>query len=249
MAETILYISPHLDDAVFSCTAHLAKSREEGKRTIVASLFTEGGNEERKAEDRAALEMLGAEHIWLGYLDAPYRNDYYNNFENIIFGKILDPTPNLKPLIESLKPSTIVAPLGVGNHIDHRLTFQSIEQLELNSSIWYYEDQPYANIHGATALRLNQLNYSVELPNFETFWNSFLNARYVQTHLPKEKYQAVRKRLQSIWDPTPKGKQAVRMEICRISTDPILAYKSQIKNFISLDSIPNSETFWKLVDQ
>lgn len=208
-------------------------------------MFTEEDHQERKLEDLAALKILDAEHLWLGHLDAPYRNNFYSSFENIIFGQILDTIPDLNPLIESIQPATIIAPLAVGNHVDHRITFEAVQRLRHKPEILYYEDQPYASVQGATTLRLNQLGYAGEL-NFEAFWESFLHARYVQAYLPMERHQVVRSILESMCGKSAKRRQAVHEQITRGSVDPILAYKSQLKDFIRLDEITDTETFWKL---
>ena len=39
-AEVVIALSPHLDDAVFSTGGFLAKCAKEGRRVIVASVYT-----------------------------------------------------------------------------------------------------------------------------------------------------------------------------------------------------------------
>lgn len=246
MAETILYISPHLDDVVFSCAAHIEKSRKEGNPVVVASLFTEGDHTDRKLEDLAALKMLDADCRWLGYLDAPFRNDYYNSFERIIFGDAKEDAPNISELVDAIQPHLIVAPLGVGNHIDHRMAFESVKRVKSSLPIIYYEDQPYASVIGATELRLNQLGYLSQLPNFETYWESFLQARYVRTYLPSEQHAAIKKRLQSIWLSSRTGKQAIRYSLPRLSSRAVFTYESQLDGFVDPNSMPTAETYWDL---
>lgn len=83
-----LLVSPHLDDAVFSCGDWLAAH----PRTLVATVFAGAprgamhtpwdaacgfadGREAvaaRRAEDRAALAALGARALWLDFLDSQY---------------------------------------------------------------------------------------------------------------------------------------------------------------------------------
>ena len=71
---TALVVSPHLDDAVLSLSAWLA-SRSRLERVVVATVFSEGDADypTRRAEDVAALSLLGAEPLHLGLLDAPER--------------------------------------------------------------------------------------------------------------------------------------------------------------------------------
>lgn len=246
MTETILYISPHLDDAVFSCSAHIKKSREEGNRVVVASLFTEGNHEGRKLEDLVAMKMLEADYRWLGYLDAPFRNGYYDSFERIIWGDTREDVPDISELVDELRPRLIVAPLGVGNHVDHRLAFESVRRMVSSASVLYYEDQPYASVVGATELRLSELGYRSQLPDFESYWESFLQARYVRSYLPIERHAVAKQRLGSNWPDHDAGKQAIPFRLPRVSSAAVFAYKSQLDGFIEPDLLPTSETYWNL---
>lgn len=48
-------------------------------------------------------------------------------------------------IVDDLQPDTVVAPLGVGRHIDHTITHIATRQFEARSTpIWWYEDLPYA---------------------------------------------------------------------------------------------------------
>src|SRR5260221_483070 len=95
MMSRLLIISPHLDDAVLSCGARIAKTVESGGEVVVATCFTtpwEAAPEElqqlydrRKADDGDALKMLGAGIRHLGFTDAPFRNPQYYNFNTILF--------------------------------------------------------------------------------------------------------------------------------------------------------------------
>ncbi len=104
-----IFLSPHFDDAVFSCGGIMHKYRKRGKKNLVITLF--GGLPEssglspfareihnkwkvedpvslRMKEDRTALEMIGAREIHLDFLDCIYRKtkngvSLYNNYEEI----------------------------------------------------------------------------------------------------------------------------------------------------------------------
>jgi LmbE family N-acetylglucosaminyl deacetylase len=105
----------------------------------------------RALEDENACLQLGASHRRFPRPDCIYRYDPITN------KPIINSEPDLfKPytpvefnlLLEILKPITlpkdaqVVAPLGVGNHRDHRLTRAVAEHLY--GSIWHYIDYPYA---------------------------------------------------------------------------------------------------------
>jgi hypothetical protein len=91
----VVVLSPHLDDAIFSCGALLGQLAE-GHRVVVVSVFTEAGGPpfsvaarralrelgvggapelfgRRRAEDLAVLEELGVEAVHLGFADALFR--------------------------------------------------------------------------------------------------------------------------------------------------------------------------------
>jgi len=69
--KTILYLSPHLDDVVFSCLSHLLTQSTEGNRTIVATIFTEGDHDRRKEEEEhtiASVVLLWVNQMALGLI-------------------------------------------------------------------------------------------------------------------------------------------------------------------------------------
>lgn len=154
-----LFVSPHLDDVVLSCALWMMRLREAGHELSVVSIFTEGpGYEVRREDDRRALARLGATPTHLGLLDAPYRDAQYCDIEAIVFGEPTaediaarsDAADRLLPLVASV--DQVVLPLGVGEHIDHRLT----HEMALGESL-FYEDRPYALWEGLTEARLRRL--------------------------------------------------------------------------------------------
>lgn len=93
---TIVVLSPHLDDAVFSSGARIARMVEQGTRVVVATVFAGSPTEQltpaarafhrhageredadltslRRAEDSMALARLGACPLHLHHSDALYR--------------------------------------------------------------------------------------------------------------------------------------------------------------------------------
>jgi LmbE family N-acetylglucosaminyl deacetylase len=46
LSETSVYFSPHLDDVVLSCGAQILAERAEGRRVVVATLFSACGEDE-----------------------------------------------------------------------------------------------------------------------------------------------------------------------------------------------------------
>jgi len=110
-----VYLSPHFDDAVFSCGGAIHQQRRRGEAVLVVTVCAAvpdatlsfssvaerlhalmGSPEEvvalRRAEDRAALARLGADGLWLGVTDCIYRRAgrgswYYTSLPEV-FGRV-----------------------------------------------------------------------------------------------------------------------------------------------------------------
>lgn len=142
----MIVLSPHLDDAVFSCSQILKGARVV---TICAgippadcppTIFDERGGfatardamEARRAEDRAAAEQLGFDAIHLDLLDCNYgESDLFQGVE-----KALD-------LAES--GESVYGPLGL-RHPDHQVIGSAFRSLARTRDVdaWVYEELPYA---------------------------------------------------------------------------------------------------------
>ena len=117
----------------------------------------DGAVASRRAEDRIACGRLGASVAHLAFPDALYRRSaagdpLYPN-EASVFGGI---QPEEDPLVEAicaeLSPaheaeSTWLCPIGIGGHVDHRLTRRAAERLGVG--LWYYRDLPYDSRGGS----------------------------------------------------------------------------------------------------
>lgn len=118
----------------------------------------------RRAEDRLALEALGASALHLPFLDAIYRTGpdgrpLYPSRE-AIFGplhlseeRLVD---ELAQALAALPPAArVYAPLGVGGHVDHILARLAVERWHpAQTGLWYYEEYPYAEAPEQTARAL-----------------------------------------------------------------------------------------------
>ena len=169
-----VYLSPHLDDAVFSCGGLIARQKARGDEVVVITvcagdppvgeltpfaydLHRRWGGEGspvglRRAEDHVACGRLGASVVHLPIPDAIYRRSphgeaFYPDSASL-FGAIAagDATriDETAAALERAVPheSEIYLPLGIGGHVDHRLTRRAAERLALPR--WYYRDVPYA---------------------------------------------------------------------------------------------------------
>lgn len=168
-----VFISPHLDDAVFSCGGLMVQLLREGP-VLVVNLFTQYLSDlkihgavlgaERYQEETDAAHFLGFESHNLGELDAPFRREGYRQLGNLF----RPPSPEdmawlpelrqkLFGFLASIDYEQIYVPLGIGWHVDHVLTHQAFEPWADQPNLLYYEDAPYCCIPHATRYRLNDL--------------------------------------------------------------------------------------------
>lgn len=195
--STILFLSPHLDDVVFSCAGAVIKAVAAGQKVVIATVFSHGRNHEsRRMEDRKATQFLGARAMWLGFTDAPDRSTTYSDFESIIFGAAneeaslhMDIAQRLKELMEQLQPVTLYAPLGVGTHIDHRMCYAATQGIQTDKGIdiWFYEERPYSYAPGAVELRLHELGFQVSPVQVSQLLAGFRRLPHVRAYLPAGK--------------------------------------------------------------
>ena len=174
MTRTALFLSPHLDDVAFSCGAFAAVLRDRGWRTVLATVFTrsvvraEGfalacqldkglGAEVdymalRRDEDRDAAGILGfAECLHLGLEEAPHRG--YDS-PAALFGAVRADDRAWQAVAElaaglarGAAPALVLAPQGLGGHVDHLQMARAVREGVL-APVWWYRDTPYAIRHG-----------------------------------------------------------------------------------------------------
>lgn len=191
--STALFISPHLDDAVFSCATLMQQLVANGTQVVVATVFTEGSQDypQRRDEDLEALHLLGAEALHLGHLDAPDRTPPYQTFREIIFGwheadshTLQAVTHSLTDCLNQTHATHLFAPLGVGTHVDHRLVHDSARQLRGPQILSFYEDRPYSYAEGAVELRLRELGFDGGPVSTQLLLKRFRELPHVKQFLP-----------------------------------------------------------------
>jgi LmbE family N-acetylglucosaminyl deacetylase len=149
----VVILSPHLDDAVFSCWHVLTSTRD----VLTLNVFTaapEPGTEPapwdrmtgaddavarmsvRLAEDNAALALAGRNAQHLDFLDSQYRE--------------APPAGLQRAMQEHLPPEAhILAPAAIGGHPDHELVRDVALKLETEARrVTLYADIPYATEFG-----------------------------------------------------------------------------------------------------
>ena len=128
----VLAVSPHLDDAVLSAGALLAACPGAVVLTVLAGVplpglaltdwdrasgFNEGDDvvAARRAEDRRAVEAVGAQPVWLDFLDAQYA---------VSRPTVDDIAAAIRSAAREVDATTIAFPLALG-HPDHELVHRA----------------------------------------------------------------------------------------------------------------------------
>lgn len=165
-----LALSPHLDDAAFSCGGTLARLAGAGWRVVVATAFTgsvadpsgfalacqldKGLGPEvdymalRRDEDAAAMQALGAVPAWLPFREAPHRG--YDGARALFAGVRDDDridedlAPALSALLDAHRPALLLAPQAVGGHADHVQLLRAVDRVGPDAPVLWWRDFPYA---------------------------------------------------------------------------------------------------------
>jgi len=178
MTDRVILISPHLDDAALSCGGGLTRLTRAGVPTTIVTVFTADqqpglpltplarrshaswgiGDQPfaaRRAEDLAAIRILGAKAEYLGLMDAIYRRSpsgvalYSNPLAAPASDDIEQFVPQLVDALRrtigpALPESRIFCPAGTGNHVDHILVREAVAQLVDPEMMVLYEEYPYS---------------------------------------------------------------------------------------------------------
>jgi len=167
---TALFVSPHLDDAVFSCGGTIALLARTGWRVVLATVFTRSVPNPtgfalacqldkglpasadymalRRAEDSKAAWVLGAEPLHLDLPEAPHRG--YGSAPELFAGvKATDGVwrevaERLEGFIEQRSPEATFAPQALGNHADHLQVVRALAELGVSGEVLWWRDAPYA---------------------------------------------------------------------------------------------------------
>ena len=173
MSRTALLLSPHLDDAAFSCGGLARGLARAGWRVVIATLFTRSIHPAtgfalacqrdkgladdvdymalRRAEDLLAVGCLGAE-AWHGDLpEAPHRGYHSAQalFEPPLADDAVEPVmAAIGRAVAAFTPALVLAPQGCGRHVDHLLTLGAVLGLADagklgGAACGFYRDTPY----------------------------------------------------------------------------------------------------------
>ncbi|MBL0348911.1 MAG: PIG-L family deacetylase [Elusimicrobia bacterium] len=196
-AYRAVFLSPHLDDAVFSCGGLLARLAKTGP-VLVLNLFTEFPRpiknrgivlgSERYKEEVAAARLLGFESRRLGEPDAVYRDPAYESLGNLFRPPQTSDEAGFPALREKVDGAlkgivfnALYVPLGIGWHVDHVLTHRLIEKTSLGTRLIYYEDAPYCLLPHTTRYRFNDLGSASPLPGDESLAPASILRSWIET--------------------------------------------------------------------
>ena len=218
-----VYLSPHLDDATWSCGGLIWEQVQAGINLEIWNIFAgypppgelsifaqvhhkvwgltaEEVVDSRRREDADAMKILGAKNRYFDFPDAIYRKHpktseaLYVSHEDLFGGLDAGDDAIVRQLSSLLvdalpKDCVLVAPLTVGNHVDHQLV-RSVAEI-LPNQVIYYPEFPYSRefsqiipdlvpaSHHVVELAISQRALKVWLHSAEcyasqlsTFWTS-----------------------------------------------------------------------------
>ncbi len=183
----LVCLSPHPDDAVFSCGGLLSRWRAEGRPVQVITVFAgpPPPKEElsplaqllhlawgdlpdpvahRRQEDARALRVLRCAGRWWPYRDAIYRHPAYDSLE-ALYGRPAEEDALEKALRRRClryPGEVFLFPLAVGNHVDHQILFRVGQEVErAGRAVAFYEDLPYTAWEGGPEARLAEVGQTL----------------------------------------------------------------------------------------
>lgn len=161
----LLVVSPHFDDAPLSLGQAMVDGELSIHRVTVGVLFgrtnwtkwfhpTRGrwplGSAIRFGEEVVNARRFGYRFRVAGFEEAVLRNGSLDT--TTFLDPTFDPTtsPVLALVLDRMRrwaegADVVIAPLGLGDHIDHRLAAHAGGLMAAERSVCFYEDRPYAS--------------------------------------------------------------------------------------------------------
>lgn len=222
-------------------------NRARNERCLVLTVFTENSETQtRQNENEAALS--GLENIEvrnLGFDDAPIRNKAYRSGRGLLFNH----QPEFKETVGKLERellaivgresvSDIYAPLAVGEHVDHLIVFEAAMSLAASEhlKLWFYLDQPYAEIPFALDTRLNWLKHGQR--NWPTISQSFFSKESFLSRLLSREQRDELSQIQTAARFDQKRDISLERASVKPSREVISEIRTRIKHYKS------QEVFW-----
>lgn len=162
-----VFISPHVDDVIFSCGGTIAEiSRKEN--LLIVYVFSDYGKNtvSRKFEEEKVSKNLGYETLFLDLPDFPQRYrfgflpfSHHRSFQKKKDQKwLVELMDLLKTNLDAIEYDQIYFPLGSGMHLDHEICFRAGLEKIGSDKVFFYEDLPYSFVPGLLFHRLQFLS-------------------------------------------------------------------------------------------
>jgi LmbE family N-acetylglucosaminyl deacetylase len=168
--DSVVILSPHLDDAVLGCGRFLSVCPGTSVVTLYAGApdtypdpmthwdtlagFVPGDDvlARRREEDAAALTILDAAPVWLDFVEHQYlpRPEWVGATATV---------DRLEEVLRELAPTAVLLPFGLANP-DHAAAHEAglLVRDRYDAPAWFcYEDAGYKHIPGMLAWRVSQL--------------------------------------------------------------------------------------------
>ena len=158
-AGPVLFLSPHPDDVAWSLGATVSALAGARAELHVLTLFgrsryapghavhgTLAASGVRAGEEARWAELAGVRLWRRDHPDATLRG-FDDDTE---MGQTPEPSlverlrDDIDAVIDAIEPRLVVAPLGVGSHVDHAAVREAALRLRKQPSLAWYEDLPYA---------------------------------------------------------------------------------------------------------
>ncbi|RDU96298.1 PIG-L deacetylase family protein [Trinickia dinghuensis] len=160
VGKRILLLSPHSDDVAFSIGGIVARLFKQAD-ILLLTVFGRSGwalprvlgsasvdeiSAVRQQEDRAFCARHQIGHVFLTCPDSFVRG--YDNAQELRVApdddrRTADIVRMIGEFVASLAPNLVIAPCGIGGHVDHRIVRTAAETLN-QTGVLYYEDIPYS---------------------------------------------------------------------------------------------------------
>ncbi|MEQ8272158.1 MAG: PIG-L family deacetylase [Deltaproteobacteria bacterium] len=174
--ERVIALSPHLDDAVLSTAGLLTALKGKVSRLVVTIACgnpvprnNNGSGRHRRGfasplarrrEDIRAMHDLDCDFVHLGFADCIYRRSPTTG--DLIYRRsrtkfaLCAPDDSayveelflvLRRLVQNMGRVLVLAPMGIGLHVDHAICAQVALQVASPNNLLFYEDVPYVFDH------------------------------------------------------------------------------------------------------
>lgn len=185
-----VFLSPHLDDTTLSCGGWIFDLVQSGADVTVCCVMAgeplsypetpitqelharwnvgESPVAVRRREEILANQRLGVD-VKVDFWDIPdciYRQGLYPDGE-AIFGAVHPDDPAHNALDQYALPShaKIIAPAGIGNHVDHQIVRDWARKHVPAERLIFYEDYPYAHQSDQILAIAERLNWTSQVKN------------------------------------------------------------------------------------